>query len=546
MVMKAKPFPPLPEDTARVARLAFRKGNRYLTIGDKIGHIFEDEDFADLYDVKGSPSLSPCQLVLVLIFQALENLSDRAAAEAVRGRIEWKYALHLKLEDPGFDFSVLSEFRDRLIEREAGPRVLDRVLERLATLGLFKKRGRQRTDSSYVLSATQTLNRLELVIETVRGALEAVAKEAPDWLREIAQGHWLKRYSLAWRGRRLPSGKEQRQELATSVGEDGVYLLEKSQEANAPAGLSQLPALVILAKIWEQQYEKGTSGWQLRPADRLPVGTELIRTPHDLEARYSDRKGRTWTGYQVHFSETCEEDYPRLITQVEVRPAPRPDFEAVEIIHKELKRRELLPGRHLVDAGYMTGHTLGDSREVYGVELVGPIAARSAWQAKQADGFTSDMFQIDRVRRQAICPEGQISQRWSESKDDHDRLKILVGFPAEACQACGSRSRCTRSKAGRSLKIHFYHEALTEARQYQQTDDFKEEYAQRAGVEGTVSEAVRTHGARRSRYIGLSKTKLQEVLLAVAINLERSARWLMGEKIATTRVSHLSMVMATS
>ncbi len=179
MSLQPMGFPSLPEMTARVARKAFRKGNLYLTIGDQIGAIFTDEDFADLYAPEGSPGAAPAQLMLVLIFQALENLSDREAAEAVCGRIEWKYALHLELDDPGFHFALLGEFRERLVRQAAVTRVLDRVLERLQALQLLKERGKQRTDSTYVLSATRSLNRLELVQETMRLALEAVAVVAP-------------------------------------------------------------------------------------------------------------------------------------------------------------------------------------------------------------------------------------------------------------------------------------------------------------------------------------------------------------------------------
>jgi transposase len=546
MSLKPKRFPDLPEDTAHVARGAFRKGNIYLTMGDRIHQIFQDEDFADLYALCGAPGLTPAQVVLVLIFQALENLSDREAADAVRSRIDWKYALHLPLAHAGFDFSVLSEFRDRLVEHEAGERVLDRVLERLRAMGLLKERGRQRTDSTYVFTAARTLNRLELVMETVRVVLEELAVAAPVWLQEIAQPHWVERYSLVWRGSRLPKSQAKRAELAASVGEDGAHLLQAMEQEGAPEELAELQSVQILQKVWEQQYEEGPEGWQWRPAGSLPPAKELIQTPHDLDARYSHRKGRGWTGYQVHFTETCDPDRPRLVTHVALTPAWQPDVTVLDGIHQGLKRRGCLPGKHLVDGGYMAGHTLVESQEEYGVELVGPVQGNTTWQAKQADGFTPDKFQIDWAQKQAICPEGQRSNVWWPRETQYGHPVIYVRFPAAHCQACPSRSRCTQGKSGRSLGVSAHFQTLEEARERQGTEAFRAEYAPRAGVEGTISEAVRTHGARRSRYIGQEKTALQEIFLATAINLERSARWLMGNRPAPTRTTRFTALSAAA
>ncbi len=544
MSMQPRPFPALPETTARVARTAFRKGSLYLTIGDEIGHIFDDEDFEDLYAVEGAPALSPAQLVLVLIFQALENLSDREAAEAVRARMDWKYALHLDLEDTGFDYSVLSEFRNRLVQEQGAQRVLDRVLERMRGLGLLKERGRQRTDSTQVLSVARTLSRLELVMETMRLALEELAVEAPGWLRQVAQPHWVERYSMVWRGNRMPKSKAKRAELASSVGEDGVYLLQAIADEVAPERIVHLPAVEQLQRVWEQQYEEGSVGWQWRPAGTLPPAAELIATPHDLEARYAKRKGKNWTGYRLHFSETCDPAYPRLITHVELTPALQPDVAAVDTIHQGLKQRGCLPGQHLVDGGYMVGHTLADSKGKYGVDLFGPAPKNTTWQAKQKGGITTELFQIDWERKQVTCPQGQVSSQWSESHTRHGQPTIHVKFPAATCRACLCRTRCTRSKDGRALQFAPSFPALKEARKRQQAEDFWEQYAPRAGIEGTISEAARKHGARKSRYVGLQKTWLQEILLASAINLERAARWLMGDRPALTRRSRFATVMA--
>ena len=183
MSLQPCPVPPVPELTSRIARAAFPKGNPYLRLRDELGTFFHDGDFADLYPRRGQPALPPWRLALVTVMQFAEDLSDRQAADAVRGRIDWKYALGLELDDPGFDFSVLCEFRGRLTTGGAERLLLEQMLEACKVRRLLKARARQRTDSTHVLAATRDLNRLELVGETLRAALNAVAAVAPDWLR---------------------------------------------------------------------------------------------------------------------------------------------------------------------------------------------------------------------------------------------------------------------------------------------------------------------------------------------------------------------------
>ena len=179
---------PVPEDTARVARAAFRRGNPYLLLRDRLGAVFEDAGFADLYPKRGQPAYAPWRLALVTLMQFREGLSDRQAAEAVRARIDWKYLLGLGLDDPGFDFSVLCGSRGRLLEHEATGRLLARVLDAAREGGLLKARGR--TDSTHVLAAVRDLNRGELLAETLRATLNAIAAAAPDWLRALAPPEW--------------------------------------------------------------------------------------------------------------------------------------------------------------------------------------------------------------------------------------------------------------------------------------------------------------------------------------------------------------------
>ncbi len=207
MSMHPQPIAPVPEDTARVARAAFPKGNLYMKMRDELGTIYQDQQFAPLFPTRGQPAEAPWRLALVGVFQFIEGLSDRQAADAVRSRIDWKYALGLELTDPGFDFSVLSEFRARLISGGLEESLLDTMLVQFRQRGWLKERGSQRTDSTHVLAAVRVLNRLETVGETLRAALNALAAAAPDWLREQVEPEWLERApaSLMPTGRGIPT-----------------------------------------------------------------------------------------------------------------------------------------------------------------------------------------------------------------------------------------------------------------------------------------------------------------------------------------------------
>src|SRR2546428_4444889 len=247
---------PVPDETARVARAAFPKGHPYLTFRDVLGTLFQDEDFTALFPAWGQPGLPPWRLALVTIMQFRANLADRQAAEAVRARIDWKYLLSLELADPGCDFSVLSEFRDRLLAGSAEDLLLDKLLERCRALGWLKARGAQRTDSTHVLAAIRVLNRLELVAETLRAALNELATMAPDWLQAVTPLAWYERYSRRIEESRLPKAPAEREAYAHTVGEDGFRLLDALETPAVPEGLRELPRLEALRRTWQRHYER--------------------------------------------------------------------------------------------------------------------------------------------------------------------------------------------------------------------------------------------------------------------------------------------------
>lgn len=211
----------VPASTAAVAKAAFPHGNPYLRLRDRLGTIFTDAQFVPLFASCGQPAACPWRVALVTLLQFAENLSDRRAADAVRGRIDRKYLLGLELTGPGFDASVLSEFRSRLVAGGAEEHLLDTLLALCRDLKLLSARGRQRTDSTHVLRAVRSLNRLECVTEALRAALNALASAAPEWLRAHANPAWLERYGGRADEDHVPQGEAKRRAHAEQIGRDG-------------------------------------------------------------------------------------------------------------------------------------------------------------------------------------------------------------------------------------------------------------------------------------------------------------------------------------
>ena len=348
--------PIVPDETRRVARAAFPKGTLCLRIADALGPVYQDGQFAALFPRRGQPAEAPGRLTLAVVLQFVETLSDREAADAVRGRIDWKYAFGLALTDPGFDHTGLSEFRTRLVAGDAGLLLLDSLLQRLQEQGLVKARGRQRTDSTHVLAAVRTLNRLERVGETMRAALNEVATVAPEWLQAMAPTAWYERSGRPVESYRLPKTETARQDLAATIGTDGQQLLNAVDAAQQPE-LALLPAVQVLRQVWATQYIAEDGRMRLGSAAELPPSAGQVCSPYDPEAHYSNKRDVTWTGYKIQVTETCDPacDGPHVITNVETTPATTPDDNMVAVVHASLEKRGLLPGEHLVDARKSAG-----------------------------------------------------------------------------------------------------------------------------------------------------------------------------------------------
>jgi transposase len=522
MSLHTHPLEPIPDLTRRIAQASFPKGTLAMHLRDALGPIYEDVDFAELFPRRGRAAEAPWRLALVTVLQALENLSDRQAAEMVRGRLDWKYALSLPLDDEGFDASILVDFRQRLVEHAAQDRLLDPILRVCRQHGWLKAGGKQRTDSTWVMANVRGLSSLESVGESLRAALNEIADVAPDGLLEIVSPDWFDRYVHRFELQRFPKAKSAQETLRRQVGEDSWHLLQAATHEQAPQSVQACPSLARLQQVWNQHFERvaGLIRWRDGPAVE---SAERVISPYETDARASRKRETEWVGYKVHLTETCgEEDAVHLIVQAQITAATRQDVEETMPLLGDLQARDLVPEVRLVDSGYVSGEVLAAHTEL-GIELIGPLNEVCGWQHETGYGVSA--FQVDWHKQQVRCPQGHLSQNWCSGRHNRGEEVIRVSFSAVTCHACPVKELCTKRENSKGRILTLSPQPLSEARSRRRTEQdtpsFQRRYALRAGIEGSLSEGVRSHGLRRARYRGQPKTQVQAQAIAAAINLVR-------------------------
>lgn len=560
--MQPSPWPEPDPQVVAVVKAIYRRREFPLAVQvrDMLGEVFPDEGFAAAFGVRGRPGYSPGRLALVSVLQAAEKFTDRQAAEAAGRDLAWKYALGLALEDPGFDHSVLPEFRARLVENGLERHLLDVLLAAVADKGLVKSGGKQRTDSTHVISAVRDLNRLELAGESVRAAVEAVVAAVPGWFERVFEvPGWSGRYGRRIDSWRLPTAQTKRDQLAVDYGTDGHALVAAVYSPAAPVWLRELEAVQALRLVLLQNFvvvvdKQGRQVIRMRDADKdgLPSAPSRVASPYDLDTRWAAKGDDLfWCGYKVHISESCDDapptepgvrrlDRPNIVTNVVTTDATVPDVVVVEQTHRELAARELTPGEHFLDSGYASADGVLTARGA-GIDMVTPLLADTSAQARAGAGYDRAAFAFDFDTRTATCPQGNTSATWNPVVCD-GKPKVVVTFAKADCLPCPVRVLCTTSKAGRrqlTVPPREVHGLQTTSRAAQKREDWQARYAVRAGVEGTINQAVDL-GIRRARYRGIEKTRLQHVFIACAINLIRLNAYWNGHTLDRTRTSHIN------
>ena len=588
-MVSVQPAPwPEPDRQIAAAIAAKYRGRRArplaVQIRDRLGEWLHDADFAAAFGVRGRPGWSPSRLALVTVLQRAENLTDRQAAEAARTRLDWQYLLGLPLDDPGFDHTVLVEFRTRVTDAGLDQVVLDALLTRLMEAGLLAEGGKQRTDSTHVTAAVAALNRLELVGESVRAMLEALAAAHPRWVADrICVEDFTRRYGTPMTSWRPPLSQAKRDELAIAYARDGYRLLEAVYDPGAPTWLRQVPAVDVLRQVLVQNYTRTvnnrgreviTRREKAPDGDGLPPGHRRIASPYDTDARWGVKREKFWLGYKLHVTETCDDAppcgcgqpgahtpttrpahaghdrhcphrvFPNLITHVATTDATVPDNQMTEPIHDALAAKHLTPARHYTDSGYLSAALVVAALARHGIALIGPLLADSSAQARAGAGYARADFTIDYDTQTVTCPQGQQATAWTPCTQ-YGKDAIVATFAASDCGPCPARTLCTTGKRRQlSLMPRAFAEAQTAIRAAEHTSGFQTDYARRAGVEGTMHQAV-AHGARRARYRGLPKTHLDHVFMACALNLIRLEAFWNGTQLDRRRTSHLARLELT-
>lgn len=535
MSVRFQPLGPVPQETARVVRKSFRKGHPLIAFADSFGNFLECYDLNELYSELGQSAVHPAILTLITLLQFANGLSDRQAMEQVAGNLLWKYVLRLPLDHEGWDPSVLSEFRSRLEACNAGQLILDKLIDAANEKGLLKK-SKQRTDSTCVLSAAKRLNRLELVHETMSACLEELSEEKPKFVLQLCRSYsgWRERYgeSRAFNFK-LANTDKARDELALAIANDGFDLLSEISTSEYSDELTELDSVRTLFVVWEQQFIVDESdGPRFRQGKEMTQAKECIGSPHDVDARYSRKGDESWFGYKTHFTETFDRGAPHLITSVYSTPGTTNDSEVLDTIHDSLMSRDLKPDFHLVDSGYAQAQVLKNSLKKNGIDVLCPLTNANSWQLRAGKGFDLANFSVNWKKKSVTCPNSVETSNWRKGTGD----VINVSFPSKECQRCPFKEDCTTSESRKlQIKSRSVFEYMQYQRKRQNEETFRDQYKNRAGIEGTISQVIRRTDLRQSPYFGLAKTHLANILAATSVNVLRLANWLMNETIAGTR-----------
>lgn len=510
----------IPDDTQAVGEAVVKADNLYRFVGDHIHEIVDESAMQAWYSHEGRPGVNPLLLLLVTLFQFVEKLPDRQAAEMAVTRLDWKYALRQGLTWLGFNYSDLCYFRQRLLAVGAEQMMFEHLLTYLREEGYIKRSGKQRSDATHVLGQVAWLSRLELMWETLRLAVEAVLSHNARWGLDHLPPSFVESHSQRRYDYRLSA--EQVKTEMQRVGEEAQWLL-KQVPSLASDGWQELEAMQVLQRVVQEQFEVASNG-QVQARVNADCTGDVLVSPHETEVRYGSKGEREWQGYKLQVTETLGTSHqPGFITDVTVTSPLESDQQALAGIQQRLSQRQVTPQRQYVDRGYMSGLNLLESQQ-RGIDLRGfPLADTS----HHPPAFQVSAFRVDIQQQRAVCPAGRVSQHWKTYDPPRKGVGYEVRFGSQ-CRSCPffHAQACTTQPRGRTLYLNPQHERLQARRREAQTPAFQREMRQRQGIEATLSEAVRGHGARRARYRGRAKVSLQMHFTASGVNLKRLVRHL--------------------
>ena len=511
------------------AGLELDPGDRYRLFGEKIYPLLV-EARAELEKCycpdNGRPSVEPVLILGVTLLQFVEKVPDREGVERLRYHLGWKYALNHEMNEAVFDPTVLVRFRAKLLEHEQGRLLFERILKGLQDAGLVPRKYKQRLDSTHVLGMIAKMSRLECVRESIRLALKELDRILGESQRPDFWGVLWERYVENKLDYKTPEGelKNKMQQAGEDIQRLGRWLGDQKEKQEV---IQQAVQVKLLDRVFAEQYAV-KEGEAMEVRGEEPVGA--VKNPHDADVAWAakgqgkNRKG--FEGYKVQVAETVSEEplekgepARNFLTAVRIQRAPESDEAGrQEVLEEQAQMGLEKPEVEYVDGAYVSAKEIVQAEEE-GRRLMGPVQPAPSPRNK---AFSAEVFQVSVEERKALCPAGKQSTQCSRLEEEKTgKVSYRLEWSWE-CQECPLRGQCVgQGQKHRSLVVGEHHTALQNRRREMKNPEFKEEMKKRNAIEGTQSELIRAHGARRARYRGIRRVKLQFYLIGAACNVKR-------------------------
>jgi hypothetical protein len=520
--------------TAALGPELFAEADRYRLFAQKIYPLLAKARgaLAQAYcDDNGRPAAEPVVLLGVSLLQFLEGVPDRQAVEMLRYHAGWNFALNRQLGQELFHPTTLTYFRQRLIAHGLSGLVFESILQGLKEAGLVERRGAQRLDSMQIFGLVSRMSRLECVRETLRLALQSIDESSGRWERPGFWKEYWERYVETKLDYRSEAGSLK--EKMDHAGRDGWELLDWIKKLKHPE-LEASSAVPLLERVWKENFVRAPDQ-TIRQSDCQPPGA--VHNPHDPEAQWAAKghgqNKQEHVGYKLQVAETVGseavkkgEPTPGFLTAVVTQPAIGSDDAGFDAVQEEQAALGLeQPKEIFIDAAYVSARRLAEA-QAQGRELIGPAQAAPS----RAGRYSPEDFQISVEDRVAICPADKASTQCSRLVEEKTG-KISYRFEwAGRCTDCALKAKCLGAgQPHRTVTVGEHHTVLQARRQEQKTEAFRRRCHKRNAIEGTQSELVRAHGARRARYRGFQKMRWQNYLVGAACNAKRWIRRMIWE-----------------
>lgn len=504
----------------------------YRKLREIVEPLIQDKQFETMYcEDNGRPAIPPALLAMATVLQFYKNLSDREMERTCMYDIEVKYALGLRLNERPFDHSSLGDFRKRLLENGKEKEIFDRILAHLVEQGLIQKDEIQRIDATHVIADIAIPTMVTLVKKGIYEILKSLKRRHEGTFKKIEGEIKLSEYSKEKINLEAPGRMdvEKKKRKLVDVVNDAHVVLRHVKGIKGNRNLKK--GIELLRRILQENIEEDEEG-NPKEKEYKEKPKDILVSPVDPDARYGAKSGKKrFTGYKATITETVNS---RFITNIKAMSGNRRDGDTAVAAVIEQRSHGIIPPKVIGDAAFSDGSYRKDLKE-NNTEVVAPLRDKNT---KSRGVYPKSMFQYDEKKQTLTCPQGVTAK---PNYYDSQKGGATFHFPMRACNRCPVQKECTNDKDGRrTVGITRVYKELTEAERYNCTEQFKEDMKLRPPIEGKVSELTRYHGLRRARYRGLIKVGLQCYFTAVAVNIKRWIKIMLGKIRPKTAVVAVS------